>query len=34
MDKKDIKDPDTLAGKYIGKFRKLTTKTFQKKAAN
>ena len=32
IDKADIKDPDNLSGKYIGKMRKLVSKTYAKRA--
>ena len=32
IDKVEIKDADTLSGKYIGKSRRLASKTFSKRA--
>lgn len=31
IDKVDIKDPDNLSGKYIGKTRKFVSKTYAKR---
>jgi hypothetical protein len=33
LNKADLKDPDTISGKYIGKNRHTTRKIFEKKVA-